>query len=94
MRATSPHDRDVITALRVVAGALDTDCAYWHDGRFWFLVSPVWTLTVFPDSAGRFRIGACYGQTEVASLWVLPGDWDRLADMAQSLRRETKALTR
>lgn len=88
-----PTDRDTIDALRTIAGALDVSCAYWRSGRFWFLVSERWSLSVSPDSAGRFRLAACYGTTEAATLWASAHDRRRLADLALSLRAETDALT-
>jgi hypothetical protein len=88
-----PRDRDTITALRLVARALGAECAYWLDGRFWFPLSDSWALALSPDSAGRFRLAACYGRTEVATLWSLAGDWGRLADLAHDLLAETTALT-
>lgn len=93
MTATQPLDRQTVAALRVVARVLDQDCAYVDDGRFVFPLDDGWALAIFPDSAGRFRISACYGRTEVATLWALAENPRRLADLAVGLRREVSALT-
>jgi hypothetical protein len=91
--AAHPTDRQTVAALRTVADALGETCAYAYDGRFWFVVSDVWSLTLSPDDAGRFRLDACYGRTRVASLWCRAEDHRRLADLAVGLRVETDALT-
>lgn len=89
-----PNIRQTIAALRVVGRALGATCAYAYDGAFWFEVSDVWSLTISPDSAGRFRVDACYGRTRVSSLWCRAGDHRRLAELAVGLRTQTDALTR
>jgi hypothetical protein len=89
MKARYPTDRQTVAALRVVGAALGQSAAYWHEGRFWFPLSETWALAISPDSAGRFRMEACYGTTEVARLWVLPGDRGRMARLAASLKVET-----
>jgi hypothetical protein len=87
--APRPIDRDTIAALRLVARVLDMPAAYWADGRFWFpLGDDAWSLSLSPDSAGRFRLGAHYGTTEVGSLWARANDPRRLADLAGGLRQE------
>lgn len=88
-----PTDRQTVEALRTVGAALGATCAYAYDGAFWFVVSDVWSLTVSPDDAGRFRLDACYGRTIVASLWCRAEDHRRLADLAVGLRADTDALT-
>jgi hypothetical protein len=94
MTSARPSDRDTISALRTVGRALGLDAAYWRDGAFWYVLSDSWALRLSPDSAGRFRLGACYGRTEVATLWALPGDLRRLALMARDLQAEVEALAR
>lgn len=89
MTAARPTDRDTITALRVVGRALGQGAAYWRDGRFYFVLSDTWALAISPDSAGRFRVTACHGTRDRATLWVLRSDWRRLAVLARSLGRET-----
>lgn len=92
MTAHRPSDRQTLAALRRVGGLLDCGAAFVRDGRFYFEVSDRWLLALSPDDAGRFRLGACYGATEVATLWVLAEDHDRLAGLVQGLRSEIAAL--
>jgi hypothetical protein len=89
-----PLDRDTITALRLVGRVLGTPTTYQLDGRFHFPLGGGWSLALSPDDAGRFRLGAFYGRTEVATLWCLEGDRRRLADLALGLRSEVAGLTR
>lgn len=89
---TKPLDRETVAALRVVGRVLGQDCAYVDGERFVFPLSDEWALAISPDSAGRFRISACYGLTEVGTLWALAKDPRRLADLAVGLRREIDAL--
>lgn len=92
VNAHCPTDRETVTALRLIARALEQECAYAEDGRFWFPLSDTWALAVSAEAGGRFRLSACYGQTEVCTLWALAHDRRRLADMAQGLRAEVHAL--
>lgn len=94
MSAARPLDRQTIAALRVVGRELGTQAAFVDDrGRFAFVVGDEWVLRLSPDSAGRFRLEACYGATEVGRLWSLATDLRRLADLARGLRQEIEALT-
>jgi hypothetical protein len=94
MTAARPLDRQTIAALRVVGRELGCQAAYVDGrGRFVFVLGGAWALRFSPDSAGRFRLEACYGSTEVGRLWSLASDLRRLADLAQGLRQEIEALT-
>lgn len=87
-----PLDRDTVAALRLVGRVLGATCAYVDGERFVFPMSAGWALAISPDSAGRFRVSACYGRTEVDTLWSRAKDPRRLADLAEGLRREIDAL--
>lgn len=89
-----PTDAQTIRALRTVARALDLQCASVVGGTYFFVVSDEWALSVRPDDAGRFRVGACYGSTEVATLWAVADDRLRLADLAGGFKAEIEALRR
>lgn len=92
--ASRPLDRQTIAALRVVGRELDQGAAYVdRQGRFVFDLGDGWALRLSPDSAGRFRLDACYGSTEVGRLWALATDPRRLADLARGLRQEIEALS-
>lgn len=88
MTTNRPLDRETVAALRLVGRVLDQDCAYVDGDRFVFPLGDEWAMAISPDDAGRFRISACYGTTEVATLWALAKDPRRLADLAGGLRRE------
>lgn len=90
--ALRPPDSETIAALRFLSRVLGTDSAFALDGRFHFPLDGPWSLALSPDDADRFRLGAFYGQTEVATLWCLTGDRRRLADLALGLRDEVAAL--
>jgi hypothetical protein len=90
--APRPADRDTIAALIYAGRLLGADCAWQADGCFYFPLGDGWAVSISPDSAGRFRVGACYGRTEVATMWASVGDWHRLADLVLALRAETAAL--
>lgn len=89
-----PTDAQTLRALRVVARALDVPCAHVIDGTYYFVVGEVWALALSPDDAARFRLRACYGATEVGSLWTRAEDLGRLADLAQGFKAEITALRR
>ena len=89
-----PTDAQTIRALRAVARALDLQCASVARGTYYFLVSDEWVLSVRPDDAGRFRVGACYGVTEVGTLWATADDQARLTELAVGFKAEIEALRR
>lgn len=93
-RAQMPSDAQTIRALRTVGGVLGRGSAYVRDGGYWFVASEDWALGVFPDDAGRFRLRACYGGTEVATMWALAKDLGRLADLTRAFKAEITALRR
>lgn len=90
----APTDAQTIRALRGVGAALATDCAWVVRGTYWFVVEDAWALGVQPDDAGRFRLRACYGAAEVATLWATADDLGRLADLARGFKAEIEALRR
>lgn len=92
MTATRPLDRHTIAALRVVGRVLGSGAAWQSGGRFYFEMGSGWLLCVSPDSADRFRLSACYGLTEVDTLWCIAGDLGRLADLVAGLRTEIAAF--
>lgn len=92
MTASQPLHHQTIAALRLVGRVLEQDCAYVDGARFVFPLGDEWALAISPDSAGRFRISACFGLAEVATLWALAENPRRLADLALGLRREITAL--
>jgi hypothetical protein len=92
MTASPPTTRSTVAALLVVGRALGRSAAYQRDGAFYFDLGDGWALRLSPDSAGRFRLAACYGATEVDTMWSLTEDWHRLADLVQSLRSQIAAL--
>lgn len=89
---TTPTTRETIDALRRVGATLDTSVAYHLDGRFHFALSGDWSLALSPDSAGRFRLDACYRAVPVASLWALARDTERLDRLVLSASAEAAAL--
>lgn len=92
MNPRSPDTRSLIDALRLVGGALGTDVAYVYEGRFHFRLDSRWSVALSSESAGRFRLDACYGGRILATMWCLADDEDRLAALALSARREVEAL--
>lgn len=89
-----PTDKQTLGALRLVGEVLDVDCARVADHSYWFVVGECWALGVRPDDAGRFKLRACYGATEVATLWATADDLGRLADLARGFKAEIEALRR
>lgn len=93
MRSVAPPTRlQTLTALRVLARETGTACAFQRSGRFYFELGDGWLVGLSPDSAGRFRVAACYGATEVATLWATAGDLGRLAALVRDLRADVAAL--
>lgn len=93
MLFTAPPTRlQTLVALRVVARELGVDCGFQRDGRFYFELGEGWLLALSADDAGRFRVAALYGSTEVGSLWSLAGDLGRLAALVRDLHAEVAAL--
>lgn len=93
MVSVAPPTRvETVTALRLVARVLGAPSAYRSGSTTYFELGDGWLLGLRPDSAGRLRVVACYGTTEVATLWCLARDHGRLAALARGLRDEAAAL--
>lgn len=92
MRTDKPDTRSLIDTLRFVGGLLDTEIALVFEGRFYFPLDSRWAIAISPDFAGRFRVDVCTGVQVRATLWVLVGDRDRLADLILGARDEAQAL--
>lgn len=89
-----PTDAQTLTALKTVGHALGLSSSRVVRGVYYFIVSDSWALGLSPDDAGRFRLSALYGRTEVATLWALADDLGRLADLARGFKAEVDALQR
>lgn len=93
MLTTAPPTRlDMMIASRVVARVLGESAAFEANGTIYFPLADGWLLGLRPDSARRVRVLACRGATEVASLWCLACDTDRLAALARGAQAEAAAL--
>lgn len=93
MTTVAPPSRlDMLIATRLVALVLDTPAAFEVQGATYFELGDGWLLGLRADSAARVRVLACYGASEVASLWALARDHDRLAALVCGLRAEVAAL--
>lgn len=90
--ALKPTDRQTIEILRFVARVLETDAAYVFEGRFHFRLDSRWSVAISPESAGRFQVSVFRGARHRATLWVLAGDRDRLADLVLAAKAEVAAL--
>lgn len=92
MQTRQPNIAKTIKALRLTGRILGRDVAFQANGRFYFEVGGPYLLALSPDSAGRFRLAACYGSREVGTMWCRSEDTDRLADLVRSLRADVAAL--
>lgn len=92
LTAAPPTRLDTMIATRLVARALGTSAAFEVGETAYFELGDGWLLGLTPDSAGRLRVAACYGASEVATLWCLARDHGRLAALVRGLRDEVAAL--
>lgn len=83
---------DMLVAKRLVAHVLGVSSAFEYQGSTFFELGGGWLLGLSPDSAGRVRVAACYGATELATLWALAWDHGRLAALVRGLRAEVATL--
>jgi uncharacterized membrane protein len=87
-----PTKMDMLIAKRLTARILGSAEAFEYQGITFFELGGGWLLGLSPDSAGRLRVVACYGATEVATLWALAWDHGRLAALVRGLRAEVATL--
>lgn len=93
MLTTAPPTRlDMMTASRLVARVLGERSAFEARGTTYFELGDGWLLGLRPDSARRVRVLVCRGTAEVASLWCLAYDLDRLAALVRGAQAEVAAL--
>jgi len=91
-RMAPPSQRHTVRALMVAAKHAGVPSTFEKDGTFYFELGDGWLLGLQPDRARSFRLSACYGATEVATLWCSAGDYRRLAALVGGLRRKIAAL--
>src|SRR4051794_25887897 len=78
MTVARPTDHETFVMLMFVASRLDfRRCFAWH-GQYHFTYGRGLTLSLTPESAGRFRIEACRWTRPVATLWAFAEDLDRV----------------
>lgn len=87
-----PSTAQLATALHVLRDALGRDYCFLHQGRFHFKLAGDWSLALSADSAGRFRVEACYLAVPRGSLWTFAPDHERLVAVAREAAQETAAL--
>lgn len=88
----TPTPLDMFVVSRLVGRVLDTSVAFEAGGTTYFELGDGWLLALRPESARRVRVMACYGTTEVATLWALARDHGRLAALVRGLAAEVAAL--
>lgn len=75
------------TAVQRVADTLGHDVCWLHRGAYHFRLSADATIAVSADSAERVRLDSCRGTVPQATVWVLPGDDDRLVSAVTEMVR-------
>lgn len=87
-----PTTAQTVAALQVVGDEIGTPVAFYWAGSFFFKLDDGWNLAIREDSAGRFRLAACTGLREAATMWTFAHDHLRLRDLVRGLRLEIAAL--
>lgn len=81
-----PTSESMWTAVRAVSRHLGTAVAWYHRGRFHFIVDHGdWTVALSPDSAGRIRVESCHLTAPRATRWVAATDLGRLIEVVDEL---------
>lgn len=88
----APTQLDMLTVTRLASRVLGVSVAFEMGSTTYFELGDGWLLGLRPDSAGRVRVMACYGATEVATLWALARNHGRLAALVRGLAAEVAAL--
>lgn len=73
----------VFTTLKFIGDTLGISICWYHRGSFHFKVGIDWTVSVTPDSAGRYRVDTCHLTVPVDTKWVAAHDRARLARLVQ-----------
>lgn len=79
--------------LEDIGALLEQDTCWLHQRKYHFKLDDegYWTLAVSEDSSGRFRLETCALGSPTATLWTLPGDKARLADVVRELGEDRGA---
>lgn len=83
-----PSPEQTRRALMVIGDVLEQDACWLYGRAYHFLLDWLaddWTLTLRPESAGRFRVELQRGMRPVATLWTLAGEDRRLAGIVLHL---------
>lgn len=94
MRVADLHlPRTTRLVLERVGALLEQDTCWLYKRKYHFKLESEgnWTLAVSEDSGGRYRLETCALGAPVATLWTLPRDMARLADVVRELGEERGA---
>lgn len=87
-----PSTQELADALMVAAEALEKDKIYAFDGRFHFVIDPVWTIALSADSVDRVRVETCRLSCPTETMWVLAERHDRIAALVLRMHSEVLEL--
>lgn len=90
---TRPTPEQTWPVLLRVSALMGEPVCWLYDGEYHFRTAvDGWTLGVFPDDAGRFRLSACRGGVPTATVWVQSDDSSRLEAVVHELRERAEAV--
>lgn len=70
-------------ALKFIGDVLGVNVCWYHRGSFHFKVGVDRTVSITPDSAGRYRVDYCHLTVPVDTKWAAMHDRARLAQLVQ-----------
>lgn len=83
--AAPPAVDRIESTLQLVGELLDVDRVYLHRGHYHYPLGAGWSISITPDSAGRFRVACCSWSRPVLRYWTHARDTDRLAGLVREL---------
>src|SRR5436190_4456125 len=86
--AGPPDAEATALALTRMAELFDIWRCFAYRGSYHFVLGDGWTISLAPESAGRFRIATCHRGVPRFRLWTAAADGDRLAAIALQLRAD------
>lgn len=83
--AAPPAVDRIESTLQLVGELLDADRCYLFRRSYHFPLGAGWSISITPDSAGRFRVARCSWSRPVVLYWTHAGDEDRLETLVRAL---------
>lgn len=85
----TPTNGVTLDVLRTIGDLLGQEVCWFLGGAYHFALAGDWTISLTPDSAGRYRIDRCHLGMSLGTKWCRADDQERLAFLVREAAEMT-----